>query len=144
MIGADVLDLIDRNKPLQKPIIGIVKAGYDYYAEQNILGYEDVTDQEYMQGDYFLQVSGDSMTGSGIFDGSLVYVQSCQQVQDGEVAVVIINGDEGTIKKIRMKNNMLILEASNPAVETRVYSAQEVQELPIQIIGKVLYCKNTF
>ena len=52
-----------------KPILGYVKAGYDLFANENLLGYEEVSAREAAQGDYYLRVQGDSMTGSRIYDG---------------------------------------------------------------------------
>lgn len=129
---------------LLKPIFGIVKAGYDLYAEENILGYEEVTKQESLQGDYYLRVTGDSMIGSRIYDGDLLYIQACSDVDSGQIAIILINGDEATVKRIIKKDHMLILEATNPAYENRYYSEQEVKEIPIRIIGRVLYNKVTF
>lgn len=82
-----------------KPILGYVKAGYDLYAEENLLGYEEVSKCDAGLGDYYLKVQGDSMNGSRIYDGDLVYVKSCQDVKSGDLAVVLIDGQEVTIKK---------------------------------------------
>lgn len=127
-----------------KPVLGFVKAGYDLVAEEQLLGYEEVSDSESNKGDYFLQVQGDSMTGSHIFDGSKVYIKSQSDVTSGDIAVVIINGDEATIKKVIKEKDLLILEATNPAYENRYFTAQEVNELPVSIIGKVVSCKIEF
>lgn len=127
-----------------KPILGIVKAGYDMFAEENILGYEEVTEKESTRGDFYLKVCGDSMTGSRIYDGDLIYVQACNDVDSGQIGVVLINGDEATVKKIIKKDDMLILEASNPTVENRYFSRKEVEELPVRIIGRVLHTKVSF
>lgn len=133
----------DQNS-LLKPILGVVKAGYDMFAEENILGYEEVSPQESMQGDYYLKVQGDSMIGSRIYEGDLLYVKSCHDVESGQIAIVLIEGNEVTVKKVIKKENMLILEASNPTVETRYYTAKEVEQLPIQIIGRVIHNKVMF
>lgn len=127
-----------------KPILGFVKAGYDLMAEEQLLGYEEVNDVEATKGDYFLQVKGDSMTGSHIFEGNKVYIKSQSDVNSGEIAVVLINGDEATIKKVIKQKDLLILEATNPDYENRYFTAQEVKELPVTIIGRVVSCKIEF
>jgi repressor LexA len=127
----------------KKPILGIVKAGYDLLADENLLGYEDVSEKESIQGDYFLKVTGNSMTGSHIFDGDLVYVKRQNDVLSGEIAVIMI-GSEVTIKKIIKKDDLLILEATNKEYETRYYNKKELEELPVRIIGRVLFNKITF
>ncbi|HAN58597.1 MAG TPA: LexA repressor [Erysipelotrichaceae bacterium] len=128
----------------KKPILGYVKAGYNLYAEENYLGYEDVTAAENRQGDYFLQVTGDSMIGEGIMDGSLAYIKSCQDVQSGTIAVCLIGGEEVTIKRVIKKEDMIILEAANPQVSARYFSALEAATLPVQIIGRLVYVKTVF
>jgi len=143
LIDWDDQEQYQRNDRL-KPILGYARAGYDLFAEEQLLGYEEVSDAEINKGDYFLQVKGDSMTGSHIFDGSKVYVKSQSYVNSGEIGVVIINGDEATIKKVIKQKDLLILEATNPDYENRYFTAQEVAELPVSIIGKVISCKIEF
>lgn len=138
-------DRIRGNKnSTMKPILGIVKAGYDMYGEENIIGYEEVVSEDQSRGDYFLQVQGDSMINHRIHDGDLVYVKSCQDVDNNQIAIVLMNGSEATVKKVIKKDHTLILEAGNPAYENRIFSEQEIKELPIQIIGKVIYTKVVF
>lgn len=127
-----------------KPILGFVKAGYDFYAQENHLGRIDVTPSDNRKGDYFLQISGQSMRDAGILDGSLVYVKQCQQVNNGDIAIVLIGHEEVTVKKVIQKPDILILEAANPEVENRYFTSQEVCELPVEIIGKVVYCRTEY
>ena len=128
----------------KKPILGYVKAGYDLFAQENYLGEEEVTEIDRKKGDYFLKVTGDSMIGEGIMDGSLAYVKQCDDVPSGSIAVVLIGGDEVTIKRFIKKSDMIILEAANPQVPARYFSKHEVNELPVKILGKVIYVKTIF
>lgn len=125
------------------PILGYVKAGYDLFAEENYLGEEDATLNEMKTGDYYLQVTGNSMSGVGIMDHSLVLVQKTDHLESGEIGVVMI-GDEVTVKRVILKKGMLVLEAANPDVENRYFTSKEVRELPVRIIGRVLSCKTYF
>ena len=59
-------------------------------------------------------------------------------------AVVLINGDEATVKRVIKKDRVLILEAANPKVENRYFTQEEVETLPVKIIGRVLYTKHEF
>ena len=127
-----------------KPILGYVKAGDDLFANENLLGYEEVSAREAAQGDYYLRVQGDSMTGSRIYDGDLVYVKSCSDVENGDIAVVLLNQNEVTIKKILKKEHTVILMATNPIVEPRVFTQQEIEEGQMKIIGRVLHSKIRF
>ena len=56
----------------------------------------------------------------------------------------MIGGEEVTVKRIIKKPDMLILEATNPLVENRYFSNEEVEQLPVRIIGKVVYTKTYF
>lgn len=127
-----------------KPILGYVKAGYDLFAQENLLGYEEVTRKEARQGDYYLKVQGDSMNGSRIYDGDLVYVKSCSDVNSGEIAVVLVDRQEVTIKKIIKKEDSLLLVASNPTYEPRLFHGEGLRNGRIQILGKVLHSKIQF
>ena len=127
-----------------KPILGYVKAGYDMFASENLLGYEEVTKKEAAQGDYYLKVQGDSMNGSRIHDGDLVYVKTCSDVENGDIAVVIIDQSEVTIKKILKQEHALVLMATNPAYEPRFFDENDIRNKRVQIIGKVLHSKIQF
>ena len=128
---------------INKPILGNAKAGYDLFAEENYLGFEMVTSEEDKDGDYFLAVEGDSMIGAKIHDGDLVYVKKTDFVENNEIGIVLV-GDEVTIKKVIQKDDMLILEAANPAYENKYFTNKEVENIPVKIIGKVVYSKTTF
>lgn len=125
------------------PVLGFVKGGYDLFAEENYLGEEDASLDERKSGDYFLKVTGDSMKGDGIMDGSLVLVKQTDTVENGKIAVVMI-GDEVTVKRVYVKDKVMILEASNPEVENRYFSGTEVRTLPVRVIGRVVLCRTYF
>lgn len=142
LLDCDVEFIIDEGDRV-KPILGKVKAGYDLWAEQDIEGYIEIGTADAKKGDYFLRVTGDSMEGSHIFDGDIVYVQQCNEVDSGSIAVVMI-GDEATIKKVYFKKDLMILESSNPKYEPRVFTIKEVEELPVRIIGLVRFVRTDF
>jgi repressor LexA len=126
----------------EKPILGTVKAGYGLLAEENIEGYQPVSENDYSQGDYFLRVSGNSMINAKIHGGDLLYIQQVHDVGNHTIGVVLIENEEVSVKRIVKTDQYLMLEAANPDVETRVYTWEQVQQLPVQIIGKVLYAKT--
>ena len=142
MLQTDVEQLLKEKETYRKPILGLVKAGYDLWADENWEGYEEVTASDYYLGDFFLGVTGDSMDGAHIHDQDLIYVKQCQDVASGTIAVVLIENNEVTVKRIIKKEDLLILEAANPAVPSRYYTAEEVEQLPVRILGKVLYSKS--
>lgn len=131
----------DMNKV--KPILSRVKAGYDLWTEQDIDGYIEIGQADAQKGDYFLRVTGDSMEGSHIYDGDLVYVQQCETVNSGNIAIVLI-GDKVSIKKVYYKNDLMILEPANSKYETKFFTMQEVQALPVKVIGLVRFVRTDF
>lgn len=75
---------------------------------------------------YALTVAGDSMINAGILDGDTVIIRRCNTVENGEIAVALVDGCEVTLKKIRRKGNAVALEPANPAYETRIYSPERI------------------
>lgn len=92
---------------------------------------------------HFLRVVGDSMVGSHIYEDDLVFVQQCNSVNSGDIAIVMID-EEVTIKKVYFKNDNLILVASNLKYEDRYFDQEEIERQNIQIIGKVLFVRRDF
>lgn len=142
ILGVDVESLINSEERYEKPVLGEVKAGYDLLIDENFEGYEQVTQDDYYRGDFFLRVVGDSMSGAHIHDGDLLYVKKCNDVPSGTIAVVLINRCEVTVKKVIKKEGLLILEPANPSCNVRHYSQEEVESLPVEIIGKALYSRS--
>ena len=83
-----------------KPILGVVKAGYNLYCEENIEGYKPVDKNKAKGAECFwLRVIGNSMNAIGIIEGALVLVKKVI-VENNQIAVVRVNGDEATVKQI--------------------------------------------
>lgn len=121
------------------PKYGYVTAGPDGTAFQEFLGYEifdDITNPE----DYFaLDVSGDSMTGDGIFDGDTVLIQVQPTIDyNGQIAVVIINGEEGTLKHVYINDGSIALQSSNLAYQPRIFIGEECSIIKIAGVLKEL------
>lgn len=122
------------------PVLGSVAAGVPIYAENNIIGYEDIP-REWTNGgkEYFaLRVKGDSMEPK-IFEGDTIIVKKQNYIDNGEIAVVLINGDEATVKQVKKTKEGLMLIGFNAAVYSpTLYTPDEVINLPVEIIGKVM------
>ena len=142
IFDCDIEGVLEETNRL-KPILGKVKAGYDLWADQDVEGYLEVGKSDADRGDYFLRVVGDSMIGSHIYEDDLVFVQQCNKVAPGEIAIVMIN-EEATIKKVYFKNNNLILSASNLKYEDRYFDQEDIERQNIRIIGKVLFVRKDF
>ena len=111
------LDIDELGNPIAHiPLLGAVKAGYNYLAQENWIGTVDVEKSLVGDGkDYFaLKVKGDSMAPVFVED-DIVIIKKQNDCENNEFAVVIINGDEGTLKKIKKTDNGIILQPLNPA-----------------------------
>ena len=129
------------NETKRVPIIGTVKCGPDGFAYEYTDGYISIDDS--IHGDVrAFHCKGDSMNGLGIFDGDIALVRIQQDIESGEIAVVTINGDEGTLKRIRKQNNIIILESANPEYPPRIFSGEDVNK--IHVVGKVIEERKQF
>ena len=134
----------DKNEPLAKgvtiPVLGYVRAGYPIYAEENIIDYEEISNAMAAIGEFFgLRVCGISMEPQ-IFEGDIVIVRKQPDIESGEIAVVLVNGSDGTVKKVTKsdKGIMLIPLNGNCDYEPHFYSNKEIQTLPVTIAGRVV------
>lgn len=126
------------------PVLGRVPAGLPIEAVECILDYEEISAEMSKDGDYFgLQINGDSMSPR-ILDKDIVIVRKQQIAETGDVAIVLVNGDDATCKRIVHHENGLSLIAFNPTYPPRFFTAQEVETLPVQIIGKVVELRGKF
>lgn len=133
---------VDTSNLIKIPIVGVIKAGEPILATENILGYEYVTAAEAANGDYFyLKVHGDSMIGARIHDGDYVYIRKQTDVDHGDIAAVLVNGDEATLKRILKADNTVILQPENSKYQPRVFTNKDLVSGHVRIIGKVLHVK---
>lgn len=120
------------------PVLGDVSAGYPMYAEENILDYEEIPLSWAKQGDYFaLRIKGDSMKPR-MHSGDVVIVRKQPSVDDGQVAVVLVNGDSATVKVVRRTAGGLSLIPTNTDYSPLLYTADQIRNLPVTILGLVV------
>lgn len=139
-ISTDTLLGVNTPRPGNRiPILGTVVAGQPAYAAENIVGWEEVTDKMSMQGKLFaLKVKGSSMEPE-FKEGDIVIVREQPDIESGDIAVVLINGDEATLKKVKKDPNGLFLYAFNQAAyEPHFYSNNDIETLPVRIVGRVI------
>lgn len=139
-ISTDTLLGVNTPRPGNRiPILGTVVAGQPAYAAENIVGWEEVTDKMSMQRKLFaLKVKGSSMEPE-FKEGDIVIVREQPDIESGDIAVVLINGDEATLKKVKKDPNGLFLYAFNQAVyEPHFYSNNDIETLPVRIVGRVI------
>lgn len=121
------------------PILGRVPAGLPLYAEQNIEGYT-MTDLNGGYEYFALRVSGDSMNAARICDGDIIIVCKQDIVENGQIAVVMVNGDDATVKRFIRDGNIVTLmpQSYNPEHVPQVY---KLKDTPISVIGRVVEVK---
>ena len=116
------------------PIIGSVRCGPGGLAFEDLQG-ATTADVANTSEYFYLRAVGDSMEPQ-IFDGDLVLVHIQSDVDSGALAVAIIDGEEGTLKKYIKRENAVVLQSFNPAYPPRVLVGEETRK--IRIAGKVV------
>ena len=134
-----------KTKGVKIPVLGRIIAGVPLEAIENIEGYEEITPELALKGEYFaLKVKGRSMEPM-LYENDIVIVRKQEDVESGETAIVLVNGCDATIKKVRKQDNGITLVAYNAAVyEPHFYSKEEIETLPVTIIGKVVESRRSF
>lgn len=123
------------------PVLGTVKAGYDYLAQENIIGYESIDNVSDPENYYALQVTGNSM--EPLFsDGDIAIVHKQDNFDSGNTCIILVNGDEATVKKVVRMDDGIDLIAMNPYYPVRHFSKNEMNEIPVKIIGKVVEARK--
>lgn len=94
------IDKIEIDNKQAFPLLGTVKAGYNYLASENIIGYVNLDRNIPNPEEYFaLKVTGDSMQPV-LYDDDIVIVHSQNDVESGQIGIILIDGEEATVKKI--------------------------------------------
>ena len=143
---ADLMGWQDsRKKGVRIPVLGSVAAGIPIEAIEDILDYEEIDEELARTGDFFaLQIRGASMEPV-LYERDIVIVRKQASVSTGDIAIVLINGDEATVKKIRRETGGVMLIGYNAAVyEPHFYTNEDIERLPVQILGKVVEMRRKF
>lgn len=121
------------------PLVGTVACGNPIYAESNIQEYVTVSEDDRV--DFALTAKGDSMNNAKISDGDILYVHSQPEVQNGEIAVVLID-DEATVKRFYDYGDKIVLrpDSFNPVHKEMIYQKDQSSPM-IQVQGKVIFAK---
>lgn len=121
------------------PVYGKISAGLPNWAEECLesrIPIDPTVMNIYSPEEcFFLRVSGESMN-KVIRNGGYALIRKQEDVENGEIAVVLVNGFDATLKKFTKKNDMVILEpmSNDPSYEIQIYD----KTTPIQIIGKYI------
>lgn len=138
LLGEDSPD-DKREDYIRIPVLGRVAAGIPIDAIEEIIDYEDISADMAANGaEYFgLQIKGDSMEPK-ISDGDIVIVRKQPDVESGEIAVVLVNGDDATVKRVKKSAAGITLIANNPAYDPMFYSNEDIEKMPVAILGRVV------
>lgn len=137
----DTLRPLDLGTFHRIPILGRISAGLPLYAEQHIEGYT-VTDLNGGAEYFALIVHGDSMDALGIKDGYRIIVRRQEEVENGEVAVVMVGQDDATVKRFYASGSAVTLvpQSTNPEHQPQFY---DTAKTPVKVIGKVVKVEFT-
>ena len=116
----------------QKPLVGNIACGAPILAEENITDYVDVP--EHIHCDFALKCQGRSMINLGVQDGDIVYIRSQPEVQNGQIAAVVVDGmeAEATLKKFYRYDNQIVLVPANDTGKPFVYTGEEMARVHVQ------------
>ena len=126
------------DKPIKIAVIGKISAGLPILATENIEGYEYAPSSYIKEGyEYFyLRVQGDSMNLK-FNEGDIVLVQKQDTLENDEIGVILVNGNDATVKKYKIENGLVILSPMSTNLENtvQIYNPKDIE---IKIIGKVV------
>lgn len=141
LMGYDVpmnKNITIKNKSIRIPVLGSIPAGIPIELIEDILDYEDIS-SELLTGDreYFaLKVKGNSMEPKYL-NGDTIIVLKQNDCESGQDCIVMVNGNDGTFKRVIKNKDGIILQPLNPDYEMKFYTNRNVEELPIRILGVV-------
>lgn len=123
------------------PVIGAVHAGIPSLATEEIESYEyvDSTELSPSHSYFYLRVEGDSMENARIYSGDLVFVRRQENVESGDIAVVMIDNELATLKRVIKKDDTIVLQPENIKYTSMIFTNREIER--VHIIGKVLHVK---
>lgn len=140
--AASLVDTVSNLLPLPKtrkvPRLGTIACGEPILAQENIESYDRAPDG--VNCDFTLKCKGDSMVGARINDGDIVYIRLQEEVENGEIAAVLVDDaseiSAATLKRVYLYENQIVLQAENPKYSPLVYTGEDMNK--VRIIGKAV------
>lgn len=143
-------DLIEKktnvtlSQGIKIPVLGSVPAGIPITAVEDILDYEEIPQSWANQGEFFaLKIKGDSMEPRMI-SGDVAIVKQQSDADSGDVVIALVNGNEATCKKLEKTNNGIMLISTNTKYAPMFFSNEQISELPVVILGKVVELRQKY
>ena len=135
---------LQKEKGVKIPVYGNVAAGIPIEAITDIEDFEEIPEHWLNSGEYIaLRIKGDSMEPR-IESGDVVIVRLQSTAESGDTVIALVNGDEATCKKIKIRPEGIMLSSINTAYEPMFYSNREIEELPVRILGIVVELRAKF
>ena len=139
-IGEDMATI----KTIKIPVVGRVVAGTPIFAQENIEGMVEINEDGSTGVMFALKVIGYSMEPR-IQEGDLLIIHKQEDVESGDIAIVMVNGDEATVKQVKKQTDGIMLIGFNQDVyEPHFYSNKQIEQLPIRIMGKVVESRHVW
>ena len=125
--------------PEYVPLLGEIACGEPIYSEELRGSYVHLDGD--IKADFCLRAKGDSMINARIYEGDIVYVKKQHQVDNGDIAVVLID-DEATLKRVYYypEASKLLLQPENPSYEPLIYVGEELNS--VKILGKAIFFQS--
>ncbi len=147
LFGCRRADLVEDNsspedetfkKGIRIPVLGSVPAGVPIEAIEDIIDYEEIDSVTASKGEYFgLKVKVSSMEPR-ICEGDILIVKRQDDCESGDIAIVMVNGNDATVKRLIKYADGIRLLPNNPAFEPMYFTNEEIINKPVKIIGKVI------
>ncbi len=135
---------ITLSQGIKIPVLGSVPAGIPITAVEDILDYEEIPQSWANQGEFFaLKIKGDSMEPRMI-SGDVAIVKQQSDADSGDVVIALVNGNEATCKKLEKTNNGIMLISTNTKYAPMFFSNEQISELPVVILGKVVELRQKY
>lgn len=127
------------------PIVGAAHAGDPCPAYELDGGTLDCPEEYCREGNFFIRINGDSMDRQ-LVDGTYALIDVHAQVNSGDIALVKVNGDDATVKRVKFMDGIAVLEpdSSNPSHRRRMIDSSDPESPEVRILGKVVYAVTRF
>ena len=134
----------ESNQGIKIPVLCAVPAVIPISAIEDILDYEEIPKSWENQGEFFaLKIKGDSMEPRMI-SGDVAIVKQQSDADSGDVVIALVNGNEATCKKLEKTNNGIMLISTNTKYAPMFFSNEQISELPVVILGKVVELRQKY
>lgn len=144
LMGWDETKEEPKKKGVKIPVLGRVAAGVPIEMIEDVLDYEEITEDMAKHGEYFaLKIQGDSMTPR-ICNNDVVIVRQQDDADNGDIVIAAINGDDAVCKRLQKYNDGIALISLNPLYDPIYLKKDEIDGKPVRIIGKVVELRGKF